>query len=376
VSDPPHIAPGAASASGRRPASPSAEPETGPALGRDPFAEEPGSEALVSRLDALERRRPRRRPKPRAPAADAPQPDLPQGRARGPSHPRTPALAEVELPEESDFWDRLLPERARRALSATSHLVEGEAATDRFGFSPETARKALPWFHALYRGWFRTRSRGHEHLPERGGAVLASNHAGLLPFDAAMTVVDVLMHTDPPRLARAVVDRWAGELPFVNIFYARVGQVVGTHENFAELLEDEQLVLVFPEGAAGVTKPLRERYRLQDFHVGFVEHALRGRVPIVPMAVVGSDDQAPMLFDLKPLARALGMPAVPITPTFPWLGPLGLLPLPVRYRIVYGEPLDFHERFGPEGAEDARLVHYLAAEVRRAVGALIESERG
>ena len=336
--------------------------EDGPALGRDPFAEEGASEALVTRLDALESPRPRR---PSAARREAP----------APPHARTPALSEIELPEEADLWDRLLPERARRALSATSHLVEGEGPTDRFGFSPETARRTLPFFHALYRGWFRTTSRGHEHLPEHGGAVLAANHAGLLPFDAAMTAVDVLLHTDPPRLVRAIVDRWAGQLPFVNVFYARVGQVIGTRENFSDLLEDEQLVLVFPEGSEGVTKPVRERYRLQTFRVGFIEHALRAQVPIVPMAVVGSDDQAPILFDVKPLARALGMPAVPITPTFPWLGPLGLLPLPVRYRIVYGEPLDYHRRFGPEGAEDARLVRYLAGEVRRAVAALIERER-
>jgi len=341
---------------------PDTDTEHGPALGRDPFASAGASVALEARLDALERRRPRR-PAPARRTA----PVAPPG--------RTPALAEVELPDERDLWDRLLPERARRALSALAHLVEGEGPTDRFGFSPETARRALPLFHALYRTWFRVTSRGHEHLPERGGAVLAANHAGLLPFDAAMTVVDVMLHTDPPRLVRAIVDRWAGQLPFVNVFYARVGQVIGTRENFADLLADEQLVLVFPEGAAGVTKTVSERYRLQPFHVGFVEHALRARVPIVPMAVVGSDDQAPILYDVKPLARALGLPAAPITPTFPWLGPAGLLPYPVHYRIVYGEPLDFSERFGPETAEDARLVTYLAGEVRRAVAALVEGER-
>ena len=154
-----------------------------------------------------------------------------------------------------------------------------------------------------------------------------------------MTLVDVLLHTDPPRLARAIVDRWAGELPFVNVFYARVGQVIGTRENFADLLDDDQLVLVFPEGIEGIRKTVTHRYRLQSFRVGFVEQALRAGAPIVPMAVIGSDDQTPILYDLKPLARALGLPVAPITPTFPWLGPLGLLPYPVRYKIVYGEPL-------------------------------------
>jgi 1-acyl-sn-glycerol-3-phosphate acyltransferase len=190
-----------------------------------------------------------------------------------------------------------------------------------------------------------------------------------------MAIVDVLLHSDPPRLARTIVDRWAGSLPWVNVFYARVGQVIGTRENFADLLDDGQLVLVFPEGMEGVRKPITQRYRVQGFHLGFVEQALRARAPIVPVAILGSDDQAPILADVKPLARLLGLPFLPVTPTFPWLGPLGLVPYPVRYRIVYGEPLRYHERFGPEGAEDARLVRYLANQVRRAVQVLIDRSR-
>jgi 1-acyl-sn-glycerol-3-phosphate acyltransferase len=190
-----------------------------------------------------------------------------------------------------------------------------------------------------------------------------------------MGVVDILLNSDPPRLARAVVDRWAGSLPWVNIFFARVGQVVGTRENFANLLGDGQLVFVFPEGMEGIRKTITQRYRLQAFRVGFIEHALRARAPIVPMAIIGSDDQAPILYNLKPLARRLGLPVAPITPTFPWLGPLGLLPYPVSYKIVYGEPLNFHERFGPEGADDARLVRYLANQVRRTVQQLIDRSR-
>jgi 1-acyl-sn-glycerol-3-phosphate acyltransferase len=336
-------------------------------LDRDPFEDDGQPDPLESRLDALERR-------PTRPARGAPEPQRPRpATTRRPS--ATPALGEVELPERTDLWDRLLPERARRALASVAHLVEGEGPYDRFGFSPDTARKSLPWFHALYRYYFRVESSGHENLPERGAAILAANHAGLLPFDGAMSVLDVLLHTDPPRLPRAIVDRWAGELPFVNIFYARVGQVVGTRENFADLLDDQQLVLVFPEGIDGIRKPVTHRYRLQTFRVGFIEQALRARAPVIPMAVIGSDDQTPILYDVKPLARALGLPVAPLTPTFPWFGPLGLLPYPVRYRIVYGEPLAFHERFGPEGADDARLVLYLARQVRRAVQQLIDRSR-
>jgi 1-acyl-sn-glycerol-3-phosphate acyltransferase len=219
------------------------------------------------------------------------------------------------------------------------------------------------------------RSQGHEHLPREGAAVLVANHGGLLPFDGAMGVIDVLLHTNPPRLVRSMIDRWAGSLPWINVFFARVGQVVGTRENFTDLLDDGQLVLVFPEGIEGIRKTVTQRYRLQTFHVGFIEQALRARAPIIPMAFIGSDDQAPILYDMKRLARRLGLPVLPITPTFPWLGPLGLLPYPVSYRIVYGEPLHYHERFGPEGADDARLVRYLANQVRRAVQLLVDRNR-
>ena len=352
--------------------------EEGPddrALGRDPFEESLAPDPLFERLDAIEGRlvpKPRRAPEPLpAPIRPrAPRRSLPRR-----SRPAVPALAEIELPEPSGWLDRLLGDDARRVLAALNHLVEGDGPYDRFGFSPDVTRATFPIAHALYRGYFRVKSDGHAHLPSAGPVVLASNHAGLLPFDAAMTIVDVALHTDPPRLPRAVVDRWAGSLPWVNIFYARLGQIIGTRENFTDLLDDGQLVLVFPEGMEGVRKTVAQRYRLQPFRVGFVEHALRARAPIVPMAVIGSDDQTPILYDLKPLARRLGLPVAPITPTFPWLGPLGLLPYPVSYRIVYGEPLDFHERFGPEGADDARLVRYLSNQVRRAVQLLLDRNR-
>ena len=267
---------------------------------------------------------------------------------------------------------RLIGDEANQKLASLLGRIDG---WDRFGLSRAGLAQAFPYFYALYKLYFRVQSHDHDKIPADGPIVLAANHGGLLPFDGAMAVLDVLLHTDPPRLPRAIVERWAGTLPFVNVFFARVGQVVGTHENFARLLGDGEAVLVFPEGVEGIRKPVTQRYRLQRFHVGFVEHALRARAPIVPMAILGSDDQAPILFDVKPLARLLGLPAAPITPTFPWFGPLGLLPYPVRYRIVYGEPLRFHERFDPETAHDPGLVRALANQVRRAIQTLIDKNR-
>jgi len=349
-----------------------------PALGRDPFDEIVEIDPFLERLEELSaptRRRSRPGPRPvREPRTALAAAAAPAVLAR-PRRAPTPSLAEVEPLEPRGWLDRLLGGDVRRRLAALSHLVEGDVPYDRFGLSPDALRNAFPVFLALYRWYFRVASQGHANLPNEGPVVLAANHGGLLPFDGAMVILDVLLHTDPPRLPRSIVDRWAGTLPWVNVFYARVGQVVGTRENFADLLDDEQLVLVFPEGVDGIRKTIAQRYRLQGFRVGFVEQALRARAPIVPMAVVGSEDQAPILYDVKPLARALGLPVAPLTPTFPWLGPLGLLPYPVRYRIVYGEPLAFHERFGPEGADDARLVDYLARQVRSAVQKLIDRER-
>jgi 1-acyl-sn-glycerol-3-phosphate acyltransferase len=122
----------------------------------------------------------------------------------------------------------------------------------------------------------------------------------------------------------------------------------------------------------GVRKTVDQRHRIQRFHIGFVEQALLCRTPIVPVAVVGSDDQTPIFYDVKPLAKWLGLPAIPITPTFPLLGPLGLLPYPVKYRVVYGRPLAFHEIYGPEGADDASLVHDLAERVRAELQRLVD----
>jgi len=286
-----------------------------------------------------------------------------------------PTLSEVELPPPAGVLERMLDEDARRRLEALAEALPAEGSYDHFGLSAAAVRSAFPLLYALYRLYFRVRSEGHQHIPAEGAAVLVANHGGLLPFDGAMAAVDIFLHTDPPRLARAIVDRWAGTLPFVNVFFARVGQVIGTRENFTALLDHGKLVLTFPEGMDGIRKPINQRYQLQHFHVGFVEHALRAQAPIVPFAVLGSDDQAPILYDVKPLARWLGLPVAPITPTFPWFGPLGLLPYPVNYRIVYGEPIRLYERFEPDAAEDARLVRELSAQVRRTVQRLVDRSR-
>jgi 1-acyl-sn-glycerol-3-phosphate acyltransferase len=280
-----------------------------------------------------------------------------------PPRPRR-RLAQVDPDELPEGWLALLGEDERRRLAALRDWVEAGVATDPFGLSPAWVRRAFPLFYALHRLYFRVTGEGRHHVPAEGGAVLVSNHGGVLPFDGAMLVTDVVLHTDPPRMPRALTDRFVAKLPWLRGAFPRLGQVVGTRRVFRELLAADELVLVFPEGTSGIAKPLPRRGRLEAFHPGFVQEALRARVPLVPVAIVGADRQQPVLTDLRPVARVLGLPFFPVTPTFPWLGPVGLLPLPVHYHLVYGPPIPLHERHGPEAADDAELTARLAAEVR------------
>jgi 1-acyl-sn-glycerol-3-phosphate acyltransferase len=326
------------------------------ALGRDPFAGTTGEQPWLEALDRLGDEMARiERP------------------VAGP--PRRRRLEEIPDGELPEGWLAFLGEDARRRLAAAADWLSADGSPDPFGLSPEAVRGAFPFFYALYRVWFRVRSRGHENLPGAGPAILVANHGGLLPFDGAMTVIDVMLRTDPPRLVRCLVDRFVRGLPGVRSFYARTGQVVGTRANIRTLLGRGDLVMIFPEGVAGIRKTMPRRYQLERFHPGCVREALRARAPIVPVAITGPADQAPILYDVQPLARRLGLPVFPITPTFPWLGPAGLLPYPVRYRIHYGTPLRLYEQHGPEAAEDAELVSRLTADLRRRVQRLLNAAR-
>jgi 1-acyl-sn-glycerol-3-phosphate acyltransferase len=342
-----------------------------PALGSDPFNQSDGTLPYLIRLRERSVASPaagghRESIAPRV-VEQAPAPDL------GPPVPELPGFEDGD--EAAGWLDRLagllLTSSDEERLAQVTAPLAGRGYDD-FGLSPRVARRTLAFFKLLYRYWFRVSSSGHSALPEKEGVILAANHGGLLPFDATMIVVDVLLAAKPPRLVRTVVDRWAGTLPFVNVFYARTGQVIGNRENVRELLRAKQAVLIFPEGMAGVRKHAAHRYVLQSFHLGFVEESLRHRVPIVPVAVVGADDQAPVLWDVKPLAKLLGLPFFPITPTFPLLGPLGLLPYPVHYEIAYGEPFRFYEEFPSGASDDPHAVRYMAEQVRRRIQEMVD----
>ena len=204
-------------------------------------------------------------------------------------------------------------------------------------------------------------------FPAHGRALLASNHAGILPWDGTMISVALLREHPLPRHPRFLVLNWAFDLPWISAFIRKVGGVVASPYNALRLLEQDQLVAVFPEGVKGTGKPFGERYQLQRFgRGGFVEIALRTGAPIVPVAVVGSEEIYPKLGDVPALARLLGAPFFPVTPTFPWLGPLGVVPLPSKWRIEFCEPIETAQ-FGPDAAGDRGLVLELTELVRDTV---------
>jgi 1-acyl-sn-glycerol-3-phosphate acyltransferase len=273
----------------------------------------------------------------------------------------------LELPEALARGASALPRDARDTVESVLRRLEGEAEEDEWGFDEGFADLVEPFFGFLYDRWWRVQVEGVHRVPAHGRALLASNHAGILPWDATMISVALLREHPLPRHPRFLVLNWAFDLPWVSVFIRKVGGVVASPYNALRLLEQDRLVAVFPEGVKGTGKPFAERYRLQRFgRGGFVEIALRAGAPIVPVAVVGSEEIYPKLADLRPLARLIGAPFFPVTPTFPWLGPLGVVPLPSKWRIEFCEPIDT-ARFGPDAASDRGLVLELTEQVRDTV---------
>ena len=231
---------------------------------------------------------------------------------------------------------------------------------DVFGLAPGAVRRAAAWARPLYRHYFRVTATGGEHLPQTGAAIVVANHAGALPVDAALLWLDV--HARTGRVLRVVADLFVAGLPVVNTVFARLGVVNGTRTNVRRLLDGGELVAIFPEGVAGVAKRFRDRYQLQEWRVGHAELAIRHRVPIVPVAIIGSEESWPVVLKLRGV-HAFGAPYLPI--------PASPLPLPVRYRFHYGPPLVAHLAHPPEAADDPEVVAAAAAQVRQALTALL-----
>jgi 1-acyl-sn-glycerol-3-phosphate acyltransferase len=257
----------------------------------------------------------------------------------------------------------------REQVAFVQRRLQGEYQTDPYGMDPELIERIRPLFTFFYRTWWRIQAQGLEHVPADTRGVLVSNHSGVLPWDGAMIAAAV--YEDHPqrqgRVVRNLFLDWFSSQPFLAPLFTSLGQMAGIPENAIRLLEDDELVCVFPEGARGVSKPFYQRYQLARFgRGGFVKIALRTGAPLIPVAVVGAEEIYPMFVNATPLARMFNLPLFPLTPTFPWLGPLGAVPLPTRWTITFCPPISTAE-YGPEAADDPLTVFMLTEQVRSTI---------
>ena len=240
-------------------------------------------------------------------------------------------------------------------------------AVDDFGFDPQWTESFLILFKALYRDYWRVETTGVENVPASGRALLVANHAGVLPWDGTMIKTAVYAEHSDPRHVRALVASQFMGMPLMGWFLRRTGQAVGHPDDTRRLLERDELVLVFPEGTRGTGKSFKDRYRLRRFgRGGFVATAIRAQAPMIPISVVGSEEIYPMVGDLRPAARLLGLPYFPVTPFWPWLGPLGMIPLPSKWRIQFHPAVDV-SHLPITAADDQHLVMAMADEVRNTI---------
>lgn len=233
---------------------------------------------------------------------------------------------------------------------------------DMFGLHPPTLSAAVSAGAPLYDRYFRVDSRGIEHIPATGAAILVANHGGALPIDAAMMCLDVLRHMDPPRIPRPIADRFVPRLPFVSTLFARLGVVSGTRANVRALLERGELVAIWPEGVAGPAKSFKDRYRIKEWRVGFAELAIRHGVPVVPVAIVGAEESWPLAMKLRGL-HMFGSPYLPV--------PATPIPLPAHYHLRYGEPLHLGGG-GDRKIDDPDIIANAATRVQVAVERLLD----
>jgi 1-acyl-sn-glycerol-3-phosphate acyltransferase len=249
-------------------------------------------------------------------------------------------------------------------LVPPASLPPAHRRADELGFDLEYTERVLPYLEWLYRSYFRVEAEGLGNVPAAGRGLLVANHGGVVPWDGAMVRTAIRLHHPAHRHARMLVLDWAFSVPFLSQFLIRTGNVLAHPDNAVHLLQRDELVGVFPEGAKAATKGIRSAYHVSRFgRGGFVQVALRTGAPIVPVAIVGAEETHPVLADLGPIARRFGFPAFPITPTFPWFGPLGAIPLPSKWLISFGEPISTEE-LGAEAAEDPSTVLELAERVR------------
>jgi 1-acyl-sn-glycerol-3-phosphate acyltransferase len=260
-------------------------------------------------------------------------------------------------------------QRLAGGLAFLRRRLEGDYPVDEFGFDPDLNDHVfMSAVRPIYERWFRVETRGLDNVPDEGGALIVANHSGTVPIDGVMTQLALLDHHPAHRHMRMLGADLVFRLPFLAPMARKAGHTLACNPDAERLLSSGELVGVYPEGFKGIGKPFSERYKLQRFgRGGFVSAALRTGVPIIPVSIVGAEEIYPLIGNVKTLARLFGLPYVPVTPTFPLLGPLGLLPLPSKWIIEFGEPIPTEPYGGPAAAEDPMLVFNLTDEVRETI---------
>ena len=261
-------------------------------------------------------------------------------------------------------WER----RIAGALAFIRRRLEGDYPIDEFGFDPDLNDHVfMAAMRPIYERYFRVETRGLDNVPDTGGALIVANHSGTIPVDGVITQLALLDHHPANRHMRLLGADLVFRLPFVAPMARKAGHTLACNADAERLLSSGELVGVYPEGFKGIGKPFSERYKLQRFgRGGFVSAALRTGVPIIPVSIVGAEEIYPLIGNVSVLARLFGVPYVPVTPTFPLLGPLGLLPLPSKWIIEFGEPIHT-ESFGAGAADDPMLVFNLTDHVRETI---------
>ena len=260
-------------------------------------------------------------------------------------------------------------------LQAQADMVkrraQGEYETDEWGMDSEFIGAVQPFLTFMYRTYWRVQTSGLDNVPSEGAALLTCNHSGQLPWDGAMLGTSVYLDHPAQRIIRSLYATWFPTLPFISSTLTKMGQALATVDNGTRLLQEGHLVGVFPEGYKGVGKLYRDRYRLARFgRGGFIKMALRTAAPIIPVSIVGAEETYISLYKSQTMARLIGFPFFPISLTFPWLGPLGFVPLPTKWYIDFGTPIET-AKYGPAAANNLVLVSQLTDQVRNVVQDMI-----
>ncbi|MCA6094656.1 acyltransferase family protein [Streptomyces sp. SCA3-4] len=324
-----------------------------------PFGEEPRSKRRAKRTG------PARTTRAKAPLAPVP--------AQREEEPQTAAMAAGAAERtaatgdgagQGGGWER----KVAHGLNFLRRRITGDYEVDDFGYDKElTDQVMMSLLRPFKEKYFRVEVKGIENIPEKGAALIVANHSGTLPVDGLMLQAAVHDHHPAGRNVRMLAADLVFMLPVVNELSRKLGHTLACAEDAQRLLERGEVVGVMPEGFKGIGKPFSERYKLQRFgRGGFVQTALRAGAPIVPCSIVGAEEIYPMLGNSRTMARLLGIPYFPLTPAFPWLGPLGLVPLPTKWTIQFGEPIPTDD-YPPEAADDPMLMFNLTDQVRETI---------